>query len=83
MNGFFFFRRKNNSGHAAGERLRQVIINDRACSFDNTFAEKIRKEIISLVNKYYGDEGMDDRVRVTAISGNECTLKVKVPLKIK
>ena len=83
MNGFFFFRRKNNSVHEAGKRIRQAIINDRVCSSDNTPAEKIRKEIISLLSKYSSEEAIADKVRIAAISGNECVLKVKVPLKIK
>ena len=82
MRKIFFFGKKSDSGVEAGKRLRQVINKDRLNVSGNKTVEKIRREIIDVISKYSNEETAESGVRVSAVSGGECMLAVRIPLKI-
>ena len=69
--GFMDFFKKKNSGNVAKDRLKLLLISDRAdCSPD--VMENIKNEIIQVISKYMeiDAEGLDIQITQTESDGN-------------
>ena len=58
MFGFNFFK-KTQSASVAKDRLTIAIMSDRNSSLSYPFMEKMKKEIIAVVQKYIGVRGIE------------------------
>jgi len=58
MFGFDFFKKKQ-SASVAKDRLTIAIMSDRHSSLTYPFMEKMKKEIIAVVQKYIGVRGIE------------------------
>ena len=58
MFGFDFFKKKQ-SASVAKDRLTIAIMSDRNSSLAYPFMEKMKKEIIAVVQKYIGVRGIE------------------------
>lgn len=80
-----FFKRKPNSGNVAKDRLKLVLVSDRAnCSPD--VMEQIKNDIINVLTKYVEIdlEGLDIKISQTESEGNNGTvpaLFANIPIK--
>lgn len=80
-----FFKRKNDSGAMAKDRLKLVLISDRAnCSSD--IMENIKNDIIKVISKYMeiDAEGLDIQITQTESDGSNGTvpaLFANIPIK--
>ena len=79
-----FFKKKQ-SGSVAKDRLKLVLMSDRAgCSPE--VMEKIKNDIIAVISKYIeiDQEGLDIKITQTAVDGMEGTgpaLYANIPIK--
>lgn len=82
MDAFF---RKKSSGNTAKDRLKLVLVSDRAnCSPDTM--EKIKNDIISVISKYVeiDTEGLDIQITKTESdggNGNVPAIYANIPIK--
>ena len=80
-----FFGKKKNSGSVAKDRLKLVLISDRAnCAPD--IMENIKNDIIKVISKYMeiDAEGLDIQITQTESEGNNGTvpaLFANIPIK--
>lgn len=83
--GMFDFFKKKNSGDTAKDRLKLVLVSDRAnCSPD--IMELIKNDIINVISKYMeiDAEGLDIQITQTESEGNNGTvpaLFANIPIK--
>lgn len=83
--GFMDFFKKKNSGDVAKERLKLLLISDRAeCSPD--VMENIKNDIIQVISKYMeiDAEGLDIQITQTELdgsSGSVPALFANIPIK--
>ncbi len=83
--GFMEFFKKKNSGDVAKDRLKLLLISDRAnCSPD--IMEKIKNDIIQVISKYMevDAEGLDIQITQTEIDesgGTVPALFANIPIK--
>lgn len=83
--GLMDFFKKKNSGDIAKDRLKLVLISDRAnCSPD--VMEMIKNDIIQVISKYMeiDAEGLDIQITQTESEGNNGTvpaLYANIPIK--
>lgn len=83
--GFADFFKKKNSGDIAKDRLKLVLISDRAnCSPDTM--EMIKNDIIQVISKYMeiDSEGLDIQITQTESDGNNGSvpaLYANIPIK--
>lgn len=83
--GLLDFFRKKNSGDIAKDRLKLLLISDRAnCSPD--IMEKIKNDIIQVISKYMeiDAEGLDIQITQTESDGNNGSvpaLFANIPIK--
>ena len=72
--GFMDFFRKKNSGEVAKDRLKLLLISDRAnCSPE--VMEAIKNDIIKVITKYMDidSEGLDIQITQTESEGGNCS----------
>lgn len=80
-----FFKKKNDSGSYAKDRLKLVLISDRAnCSSD--VMENIKNDIIKVISKYMeiDAEGLDIQITQTdsdSSNGTVPALFANIPIK--
>lgn len=80
-----FFSKKKNSGSVAKDRLKLVLVSDRAnCSSD--VMENIKNDIIKVISKYMeiDAEGLDIQITQTESDGGNGTvpaLFANIPIK--
>lgn len=83
--GFADFFRKKASGNVAKDRLKLVLVSDRAnCSPE--IMEQIKNDIIAVISKYVeiDAEGLDIKITQTESEGNNGTvpaLFANIPIK--
>ncbi len=83
--GFADFFRKKSSGNVAKDRLKLVLVSDRAnCSPE--IMEQIKNDIIKVISKYVeiDAEGLDIKITQTESEGNNGTvpaLFANIPIK--
>ena len=83
--GFMDFFKKKNSGNVAKDRLKLLLISDRAdCSPD--VMENIKNDIIQVISKYMviDAEGLDIQITQTESDGNNGAvpaLFANIPIK--
>lgn len=83
--GFMDFFKKKNSGNVAKDRLKLLLISDRAdCSPD--VMENIKNDIIHVISKYMeiDAEGLDIQITQTESDGNNGAvpaLFANIPIK--
>lgn len=83
--GFMDFFKKKNSGNVAKDRLKLLLISDRAdCSPD--VMENIKNDIIKVISKYMeiDAEGLDIQITQTESDGNNGAvpaLFANIPIK--
>ena len=83
--GFMDFFKKKNSGNVAKDRLKLLLISDRAdCSPD--VMENIKNDIIQVISKYMeiDEEGLDIQITQTESDGNNGAvpaLFANIPIK--
>lgn len=83
--GFMDFFKKKNSGNVAKDRLKLLLISDRAdCSPD--VMENIKNDIIQVISKYMeiDVEGLDIQITQTESDGNNGAvpaLFANIPIK--
>ncbi len=82
---FMDFFKKKNSGEVAGDRLKLVLVSDRAnCSPE--VMEKIKNDIIKVISKYMeiDAEGLDIQITQTesdSDNGKVPALYANIPIK--
>lgn len=79
-----FFRKKPSSGNVAKDRLKLVLVSDRAnCSPD--IMEQIKNDIIGVLQKYLeiDQEGLDIKISQTELDGDGTVpaLFANIPIK--
>lgn len=84
MNIMDFFRKKN-SGNVAKDRLKLLLVSDRA-SCSPEIMEKIKNDIINVISKYMDIdcEGLDIQITQTENgdgNGSSPTLFANIPIK--
>ncbi len=83
--GFMDFFKKKSSGTVAKDRLKFVLISDRAnCSPE--LMEQIKNDIINVISKYVeiDAEGLDIKITQTELDGNNGSvpaLFANIPIK--
>ena len=83
--GFADFFRKKSSGSVAKDRLKLVLVSDRAnCSPE--LMEQIKNDIINVISKYVeiDAEGLDIKIAQTESEGNNGTvpaLYANIPIR--
>ena len=83
--GFADFFKKKSSGNVAKDRLKLVLVSDRAnCSPE--LMEQIKNDIIKVISKYVeiDAEGLDIKITQTESEGNNGTvpaLFANIPIK--
>ncbi|HAU88203.1 MAG TPA: cell division topological specificity factor MinE [Lachnospiraceae bacterium] len=83
--GFADFFRKKSSGNVAKDRLKLVLVSDRAnCSPE--IMEQIKNDIIKVISKYVeiDADGLDIKITQTESEGNNGTvpaLFANIPIK--
>lgn len=83
--GFSDFFKKKSSGNVAKDRLKLVLVSDRAnCSPE--IMEQIKNDIINVISKYVeiDSEGLDIKITQTESEGNNGTvpaLFANIPIK--
>lgn len=83
--GFADFFKKKSSGNVAKDRLKLVLVSDRAnCSPE--IMEQIKNDIIKVISKYVEieSEGLDIKITQTESEGNNGTvpaLFANIPIK--
>lgn len=83
--GFADFFKKKSSGNVAKDRLKLVLVSDRAnCSPE--IMEQIKNDIIKVISKYVeiDAEGLDIKITQTESEGNNGTvpaLFANIPIK--
>lgn len=83
--GFTDFFRRKSSGNVAKDRLKLVLVSDRAnCSPD--LMEQIKNDIINVLSKYVeiDKEGLDIKIEQTESEGNNGSvpaLFANIPIK--
>ncbi len=83
--GFADFFRRKSSGNVAKDRLKLVLVSDRAnCSPE--IMEQIKNDIIKVISKYVeiDAEGLDIKITQTESEGNNGTvpaLFANIPIK--
>ena len=83
--GFMDFFRKKNSGEVAKDRLKLLLVSDRA-SCSPEMMEQIKNEIIQVISKYMDidTEGLDIQITQTESEGGNGTVPVlcaNIPVK--
>ena len=79
--GFMDFFRKKSSGTVAKDRLRFILVSDRAnCSPE--LMEQIKNDIINVISKYIeiDTEGLDIKIAQTEIDGTNESVLCRYPL---
>jgi cell division topological specificity factor len=79
----FRIRKKRKSKDIAKDRLKLVLINDRA-NMSPQFLEKIKTELMDVVNKYLiiDENNMDIRISQSRTeSGRKSSLLANIPIK--
>ena len=80
-------RRKNSSSSIAKERLKLVLIHDRAgTSPSSNLLEMLRKDIITVISKYFDVDEQDFDVEIknsadVQRSGSETRLTANIPIR--
>lgn len=80
-------RRKHNSSSIAKERLKLVLIHDRAgTSPSSNLLEMLRKDIITVISKYFDVDEQDFDVEIknsadVQSSGGETRLTANIPIR--
>ena len=83
--GFMDFFRKKSSGTVAKDRLRFILVSDRAnCSPE--LMEQIKNDIINVISKYVeiDTEGLDIKITQTELDGTNVSvpaLFANIPIK--
>lgn len=83
--GFADFFKKKSSGSVAKDRLKLVLVSDRAnCSPE--LMEQIKNDIIDVISKYIeiDAEGLDIKIKQTEMEGEESTgpaLFANIPIR--
>jgi len=83
--GLFDFFKKKNSGDVAKDRLKLLLVSDRAtCSPD--LMEQIKNDIVAVITKYMDIdvEGLDIQITQTEVdpgSGSVPALFANIPIK--
>jgi len=76
------FKKKQQSGCFAKERLHTLLENERNILSGEKVLEKIRKEVSAVLMKYTGD-GNPPEVRITQSHGSQCNLAARIFVKEK
>ncbi len=78
---------KKNSSSVAKERLKLVLIHDRAgTSPSSDLMEKLKKDIVEVISKYFDvcEEGFDVEIENTSdISGNSSATRLSANIPIR
>lgn len=85
MNILDLFNRKKNSGNVAKDRLKLLLVSDRA-SCSPEIMEKIKNDIINVISKYMDidSEGLDIQITQTDNgegSASSPTLFANIPIR--
>ncbi|MDX8334946.1 MULTISPECIES: cell division topological specificity factor MinE [Cetobacterium] len=82
--GFFNFLTKEKSSSVAKDRLKLVLIHDRAM-LSPKMLETLKDEIIAVISKYVeiDKDALNIEVSQEADSGRETALVANIPIKIK
>ncbi|MGL4628044.1 cell division topological specificity factor MinE [Cetobacterium sp.] len=82
--GFFNFLTKEKSSSVAKDRLKLVLIHDRAMLSPKTL-EALKNEIISVISKYVDidKDALNIEVSQESETGRETALIANIPIKIK
>ena len=82
--GFFSFLSKEKSSSVAKDRLKLVLIHDRAM-LSPKMLETLKDEIIAVISKYVDidRESLNIQVSQESETGREAALIANIPIKIK
>ena len=82
--GFFSFLNKEKSSSVAKDRLKLVLIHDRAM-LSPKMLETLKDEIIAVISKYVDidRDSLNIEVSQEAETGRETALIANIPIKIK
>ena len=82
--GFFSFLNKEKSSSVAKDRLKLVLIHDRAM-LSPKMLETLKDEIIAVISKYVDidRDSLNIEVSQEAETGREAALIANIPIKIK
>ena len=82
--GFFSFLSKEQSSSVAKDRLKLVLIHDRAM-LSPKMLETLKDEIIAVISKYVDidRESLNIQVSQESETGREAALIANIPIKIK
>ncbi|MGL5188969.1 MAG: cell division topological specificity factor MinE [Cetobacterium sp.] len=82
--GFFNFLNKEKSSSVAKDRLKLVLIHDRAMLTPKTL-EALKNEIILVISKYVDidKDALNIEVSQESETGRETALIANIPIKIK
>ncbi|OFI07224.1 cell division topological specificity factor [Clostridium acetireducens DSM 10703] len=85
MDFFKLFSTKPSSKDLAKERLKLILIHDRA-TFSPEIIEKLKRELMEVISKYVDIEKDDLEIKMTKIDDDGCTapaLIASIPIKNK
>ena len=83
MDFFKMFSKKTSSGDIARERLKLLLIHDRA-DFSPKMLEMLKRDIIKVISNYMEIDERDMDIQISTSSGAESenpTLSANIPIK--